>query len=324
MKVLITGANGFVGSHITEELIKNGHKVICLVRRTSNLKWLKDLSAEYRYGDITETARIPEFISGADAVVHCAGVLRARRRDAYYRVNCDAVGELAKAALQKKDNVKKIVYISSLAAMGPSSSGTFKKLDERENPISDYGRSKLEGENQLKILEGRIPYNILRPAAVYGPRDKDIFIFFQLVGMGLRPFMTKKRLIQLVYVKDVARAVCETLNRPASDNKTYALGEPTLYSWEEVGRVISQTVNKGTVPVPLFDFVFRAAGLLGETMAGFFGRAAVLNPQKIEEFLQDTWGADASVAENELGLGFTNLKNGAKITYLWYKENGWI
>ncbi|MHB9154287.1 MAG: NAD-dependent epimerase/dehydratase family protein [Endomicrobiales bacterium] len=324
MKVLLTGANGFVGSHIAEALIENGHQLVCMVRRTSDLRWLKEVRAEYRYCDVTDPALLPGAVKEADVIVHSAGVLRAQQPQAYYAVNQEATRSLAEAVLTHNPSLKKFIYLSSQAAMGPSSGLHPKSAEEPENPVSDYGKSKLAGEKALKILEGKIPYTILRPASVYGPRDKDIFIFFRLVSLGLRPRPLKDRYFQLLFVKDLARAVLAVMRSDAANGKTYVLAEEKPYSWSEVGAAIARAVGKKTLPLPLPDLAFHLTSLAAETAGALSRRPAVLNRQKVKEMLQPYWLADPGPARKDLSLDFTKLDFGAKITYQWYKANKWF
>ena len=220
MKILLTGANGFVGSHIVEELISNNHDIIVTIRKSSNLKWIKEYPIQFEYCSLNDLERLSKIVSSVDVIIHCAGVVRALNWEGYYNTNVIVTQNLVKAILKNKSNIKKFIYISSQAAMGPSSTEQPKSLTEKENPISYYGKSKLLAEQEVKKLEGQIPYTIIRPASVYGPRDKDIFIFFNLVKHHLKPNTYNKRFIQLVFVKDIAKVISTVLNNENTNNKT--------------------------------------------------------------------------------------------------------
>ena len=322
MKVLITGGNGFVGSHITEALIAAKHDVICMVRKTSDLSWLNGLPVSYMYGDLSDEKFLKSSVKNIDAVIHCAGVVRAMNKEDYFKSNVENTKNLCKTVLKSNTVLKKFIFISSQAAMGPSVSGTLRKVNDKENPVSDYGLSKLEAEKELKnMLGGKISYTILRPASVYGPRDKDIFIFFNLVHKHLRPVTIKKRQIQLVYVKDVANAAALSLENSKTDNNTYYLAEENSYKWSDVGRIIAESMSRKTVPVPLPDFIFKFAGIAAQSFSRITKKAVVLNKQKITEMLQERWTADNGAAKKDLGLEFTKLEIASKITYNWYLLN---
>ena len=332
MKILVTGSNGFIGSHIVETLAGKGHQVVCLVRRTSNCQSLeclktatsRSIGIEKRIGDVTHPKTLCDAVKGVDAVIHTAGILRTFNTEYYYHVNRDGTRNLAEAILEYNPRLKKLVYISSQAAMGPSPELRPKQMGEPENPVSDYGMSKLAGEKELEILMNKVPYTILRPAAVYGPRDKDIYIFFKLVNLGLRPRTAIKRYFQLVFVKDVAEAASRAIEIPASDYNTYFLADSTPYTWEEAALEIASAAGRKTIPLPAPDFAFKTAGFLAGIYARLRGKPAVLNSQKITEFLQHFWLGDTSLAQKNLAMDFTKLKNGGKITYSWYKDNKWL
>ncbi len=322
LKVLVTGGNGFVGSHIVEALLNAKHQVTCIVRKTSDLSWISPLPLFYKYGDLNDARFLEICAKDADVIVHCAGSVRAFNKEDYFKSNVDTTKNLCNAVLKANKNLKKFIFISSQAAMGPSASEQPRKLTDKEAPVSDYGISKLAAEDEIKkLFKNKIPYTILRPASVYGPRDKDIFIFFNLVHKHLRPVTMEKRLLQLVYVKDVADAVVASIENPKSDNQTYYLASETPYTWSDVGQIIAKAVGRKTVPIPVPDFVFKFAGMAAQSFSYISRKPAVLNKQKINEMLQEYWTADTEPAKKELGMGFTKLEIASKITYNWYLNN---
>ncbi|MCB4792448.1 MAG: NAD-dependent epimerase/dehydratase family protein [Elusimicrobia bacterium] len=324
MKILLTGANGFVGSNIAEELIENGHEVLALVRRTSFLGFLKNLPIKYYYGDMCTLQSLVEPVKHADVIIHNAGVVRAFSKDAYFQANQTGTRNLVETILQYNPKIKKLIYISSQAAMGPSTSALPKTLTEQETPVSDYGTSKLAGEKEVEILKNKVPYTILRPSSVYGPRDKDIFIFFKLINYHLRPYPIKKSYFQLVFVKDLAKFAVDSILNKKAINKTYFISDEKPYALFDVGKVIAGSIGKFTFPVPVPSIVFHLTAFFCETASKITGRPAVLNKQKIREMERSFWLADNSQTKKDFSIGFTNLEIGAKITYTWYKDNNWL
>ena len=321
MRVLLTGATGFVGSHIIEELISNNNIVIALVRKTSDLKWIKDYPVQFEQCSLNDEEKLAEIISNVDIVVHCAGVVTALNWDDYYNTNVLGTKNIVNVVIKNKKKIKKFIYISSQAAMGPSSSETPKSLTEKENPVSNYGKSKLLAEQEVKKLKDIIPYTIIRPASVYGPRDKDIFIFFNLVKHHLRPNTYNKHFIQLVFVKDIAKVISLSLDNKDTNNKTYYLCDGSIYSWKDVATTIAKSNNIKTIPVILFDFIFKIVAFFYEIIAKITKKPQVLSKEKIIEMLQVYWTADNSDVIKDTGFTFEKLENGAKITYNWYLEN---
>jgi nucleoside-diphosphate-sugar epimerase len=257
-----------------------------------------------------------------DAIVHCGGAVRALSKKDYFEANVENTVRLCKAVLEIKPNLKKFVFISSQAAMGASKSMTPKGLDELETPVSDYGLSKLIAEKEIKrLLGGKIPYTILRPASVFGQGDKDIFIFFNLVHHHLKPMTLKKRYLQLVFVEDVAKAVAASLYKEGTDSKTYFLAQMTPYTWEGLAKTIAKGADIKTMPLLLPDFVFHIAAFIAQNLAKLAKKPAILNKQKINEMLQDYWIADSTPAQRDLGIDFTLLEKATAITYNWYVKN---
>jgi nucleoside-diphosphate-sugar epimerase len=324
MKILVTGANGFLGSHIVEALCGGGHEAVCLVRKTSDLKWLRGLKVEYRFGEFGDPGLPSETFKDIDAVVHNAAIVRACDPKDYYRINEAGTKTLLELIGKHKPGLKKFILISSQSAMGPSLSNCPKRVGEKENPVGDYGKSKLLAEKALRAGAGNIPFTILRPAAAYGPRDRDILIFFKLVKFGVIPKPSKQRIVQLVFAGDVAKAVLKSLENPLTNGKTYFLGNEERYSWDKIGLTISKAVSKKAFICRMPDPLFHAAGFAVGLCSSFLRKPMVLNPEKIREMLEPFWLADSAPAKEELGLDFTKLEKGAKITYLWYKENRWL
>jgi len=325
LKVLVTGANGFVGSHIVEALLSSKYCVVCPVRETADLKWIKGLPISYKYGDLDDKNFLEKIVRDVDIIVHCAAVVRAVSKDEYFKVNVGITKNLCEIVLKTNCKLKKFIFISSQAAMGPSASADSKKITDKENPISDYGLSKLVAEREIrKMFYEKVCYTILRPATVYGPRDKDIFIFFNLVYRHLRPVTVVKRLLQLVYVKDVADSVLACLENRKTDNNTYYLADSAVYTWSELGKIISSSAGVKTVPIPIPDFIFRFVGVTAEVLSYVTKKPAVLNRQKIMEMLQEYWIADSEPSQKDLDISFTSLEVGSKITYNWYLNNGFF
>ncbi|MFA7074983.1 MAG: NAD-dependent epimerase/dehydratase family protein [Endomicrobiaceae bacterium] len=321
MKILLTGANGFVGSHILEELSADNHDIISVVRKTSNLRWINNEKVSLLYGSLGDEDFLKKAVSGIDVIIHCAGVVRALNWDIYNEINVLGTKNIVQAVLNNNPGLKKFIFISSQAAMGPSVSETPKLLSEKENPVSLYGKSKLMAELEVKALSDKIPYTILRPASVYGPRDKDIFTFFNMVNKHICPATYNKHLIQLVFVKDIAKLICKILDDKKTNNKTYYLSDGNIYSWKNVAEVIAAAANIKTFPVILFDFIFQTVGNLYEIIGRITKKPQVLSKEKINEMLQTYWTADNSQIIKDANFEFEKLENGAKITYNWYLEN---
>jgi nucleoside-diphosphate-sugar epimerase len=325
-KALVTGANGFVGSHLVEHLLDRGYDVFCLARKTSDLSFLAGLKLEYRYGDVTDIASLREALKGIDFVFHLAGLTKGKTREEYLRANSLGTKNLISACFEVNPDVKKFVYVSSQAAAGPC--GDSKPLDEDADcqPITDYGSSKLEGEKEVLAFKDKIPVSIIRPPAVYGPRDKDILFFFRMVNKGIIPlFGFGESYISLIYVKDLVRGIILAGESPNSSGKTFFLADEKFYSWSEAGEIIKKVLGVKAFKLRIPKFLLFTFATFSEMIARLKAESALVNLQKAREISQRFWLCDASKAKDELGFSAEyDLERGAEETVKWYKEKGWL
>lgn len=325
-KALVTGANGFVGSHLVEHLLARGYEVTCLVRKTSDLTFLSGLKLEYRYGDVTDINSLKEALKGIDFVFHVAGLTRAKSKEEYLRANAQGTKNLVSACFEVNPQVKKFVYVSTQAVVGPC--GDFNPLDENAEcqPITDYGRSKLEGEKEVLAFKDKIPVTIIRPPAVYGPRDKDILFFFRMVNKGIIPlFGFSHNYLSLIYVKDLARGIILAGDRQGSSGKTYFMADEKFYSWSEAGDIIKKALGVKAFKLRIPKFILFAFATFSEMIARLKAESALINLQKAREISQRYWLCDVSKAKDELGFSTEyDLERGTRETVKWYKENGWL
>jgi len=325
-KALVTGANGFVGSHLVEALFNKGYEVFCLVRKTSNLSFLSGLETEYRYGDITEVESLRKAIEGVDFVFHLAGLTRAKNKEDYYKANAQGTKNLIQTCLEINPHIKKFVYVSSQAAVGPCKDFYPLNEDAKCEPITDYGRSKLQGEKEVLSFKEKFPVTIVRPPAVYGPRDKDILFFFQTVNRRIIPlFGFKESYISLIYVKDLARGIILTAENQKSSGQIYFIADEKVYSWTEAGKIIQKSLGIRAFKLRIPKFFLFTFASFSEMVSHLKGESALVNLQKANELSQRYWLCDISKAKNELGFSPEyDLEKGALETIKWYKENKWL
>ena len=184
---LVTGATGFVGSHLVDRLIERGCNVRCLVRKTSNLRFLRHPKIDLAYGGLDGETDWDSVLAGVHTIYHVAGLTFARRAKDYYSVNHKGTEAIVGAALKHRDEIRRFVLISSLAAVGPSRDGSPVTEEIEANPITPYGRSKLMAEEAVWVVKDLLPVTVVRPPAVYGPRDYGVFEFFKSISRGISP-----------------------------------------------------------------------------------------------------------------------------------------
>lgn len=324
--VLVTGASGFVGGHVVEALVRKGIRPRCLVRRTSRLDYIKEWSPELAFGDITSLSSMEAAVEGVDAVVHCAGVIRALSLAEFLRVNADGCSNLYRACLAKNPAVRRIVHISSLAAFGPSIAGLPVQEGQERNPVSNYGRSKLGGHRIAEVHMDKLPIVILIPPAVYGPFDRAFLGLFNCVKRGFALTIgQEERWASLIYAKDLARAVLACLENEKAAGNEYLLEDGHPHTWREVANAVGQSMHKSHIRISIPPMVARAAGTVIGYAARWTGKPAYFDRDRLNDFLQPFWTCSSAKICRE--LGFTpqyNLEQGFAETFRWYTEHHWL
>jgi nucleoside-diphosphate-sugar epimerase len=313
-RVLLTGATGFVGSHVARALVEAGYEVRCGVRASSSTRWISDLDVERVTLDLRgQPEDLSRAVNNVDLVVHAAGITRARRAGDYHSVNAGSTRGLGAAALEA--GVRRFVLISSLAARGPDGSG---------HPESAYGRSKLEAEEHLRSLGGQMEAVALRPAAVYGPRDTDLLPLFRMARLGWLPTPSGAGSLQPVYAEDVARAVLAAVREPASFGP-FPVAEAALYTWEDVVAGLEGVFGRTVRAVRLPAAAFILAGRAAELAARPFSAVPVFDERRMRDLAVHTWTCDTSITERALGWrAEVPLVEGLERTARWYRQARWL
>ncbi|MGQ9570689.1 MAG: NAD-dependent epimerase/dehydratase family protein [Thermodesulfovibrionales bacterium] len=320
MKVLVTGATGFIGSHLSEELVRRGHKVICLVRENSDLKWIENTELKIIIGDCKKIESLYKAVDGIDYIFHLAGLTKACSDADFFCANADGTKNIITATLENNPNLKRFVYISSLAAVGPSQNGSPLKEDTDPHPVSSYGRSKLEGEKVVLKYKEKLPVTVIRPSAVYGPRDKDLFVFFKLLKKGIFPYWGKCY-YSLVYVDDLIQGIILAAENKKAEGQVYFMSDSKFYTNEEIMKAISSALGikafRLRIPKPFMPFF----AYIGERII----KNGIINRDKIKELSYSHWICDTTKAKDELGfIPKVRLKEGMKWTADWYRIHRWL
>lgn len=319
MNALVTGANGFIGSHLCELLARAGHKVRALVRRTSNLEWISALGLELAYGDLREPGSLVDAARGMEWVFHTAAVLRPRGMSEFTDVNCGGTRALAEAAVAA--GVKRFVFFSSAAAAGPAA-GPKQPRAERDAaaPVSLYGAGKLEAEDAVQELRGRLHSVILRFPAVYGPRDRDVLLFLKCIRRGIMPDLGGT--FSAVYVGDVARAALLAAERPVASGSVYYITDGRCYSYADMAGVGARLIGHRPVRVRIPRWALRAAGWTSERLLRM---GPVFSRDKATELTQECWACSSDKARAELGFEAEySLERGMGEAFRWYRQMEWL
>jgi dihydroflavonol-4-reductase len=326
MRAFVTGATGFIGSFLAEDLIKKGYQVRCLVRKTSNLHWIKDLNIEYHYGSLLDSESLQKGLAGCQYVFHLAGLTRARTEQEYFQGNFEGTRLLLDAALSYKDAIKRFIYVGSQAAAGPSP--TITPIDEKQvpGPLTYYGKSKLAGEEYVQKHAADLPITIIRPPVVYGPRDTDVLEFFRTVSKGIIPRLGKQeKYVSIIQVRDLNRGIIMAAENPNAVGQIYFIANQHPYSWKEVAQTTLNLLHKKGIHIAVPLFLMKMVAAVSESIAAVAGKPALVNRQKVIEMEQDYWTCSAEKARQQIGfVNELDLEQGIGETLNWYKENKWM
>ena len=326
MKALVTGGTGFIGSHLVEALLQRGIQVRCLLRKTSDLKWLKGLRIEVTVGDCSDKTSLKEAVRGVDQVFHNAGVTKAVHEKTYFEVNAFGTENLIHACLENNPHIQKFIYLSSQAAAGPCRNGNKKRESDLCEPVSAYGQSKRMGEEIALAHAYKIPLLILRPCAVYGPRERDIYTFFKLLSKGINLCLSgEDQHISLCYVEDIIQAILLSAQSQECSGEIFFLSDGQDYRMEEIGETFAQAmgIKAYCLRVPKWAIIGMAS--FSEYLSKLSGKPPLLNKGKVEEMIQRNWVCDITKARTILGFEpHIPLAQGAKLTFEWYKKENWL
>ncbi len=326
MKVLVTGGSGLLGSHVAELLSERGDRVRALVRSSSNRRHLQSLAnVELFEGSVEQSDRVAEALEGVDAIVHCAGLVKARNTDEFFSVNVGGTSNLVQAArVARSPGFKRFVHVSSLEACGPSQDGSPVPLDQ-EAPVTAYGRSKLAAEKVVLSAKDELPVTLLRPGAIYGPRDAEILQAFKAIERGLLPLIDEGRALGMwIYASDCAAACIRAIDADVPSGRTYfvddgcgPLSQQQMLSDAEraLGR---RAFVRRSLPVPLLMAVARGLEMAGRVA----NRPVMLTREKASMLLQD-WVCSSEETRRDLSWEpKVPWSEGVELAVRWYRREG--
>ena len=325
-RVLITGASGFVGYHLIQEALAKGLEVYAAVRRSSQVDHLRDLPVTFTYPDFTDlkSLRADLEMHQYDYIIHAAGITKALHRKEYDLVNAEYTLNLGQAICETQLPLKKFVFISSLAAVGPSLNGHPITESDAAHPVTPYGKSKLLAELYLSTLYA-LPIIILRPTAVYGPRDRDLFIVLKAISRGIEPYIGRKdQRLSFIYVKDLATATLDALHSEIT-RKAYNVSDGVPYNRYALADISKAILQKQTLRVHLPGPLVRVMALAQETVGRLRGQMPALNLDKLPELTAANWSCSIDHIKEDLGfVPRYSFEKGLTETIQWYKEQQWL
>ena len=326
MKALVTGGTGFIGSHLVEALVHRGDHVRCLVRSKMHLGWVKNSPVEFVVGNCLEKNSLEQAVKDVDYVFHLAGVTTAVKEKTYFEVNALGTENLIEACIEHNNRLKKLIYLSSQAAAGPSPSGANKKESDPCEPVSPYGKSKLHGEQSALCHSHELPLVILRPCSVYGPRDRSFYTLFKCVSKGVLPCIADHdQHISLCYVEDLVRAILLAAETHTESGGVFFLSDGRDYRMEEIGDMFAQALEMRALRLRLPKRMLFGMAFIAECFSRLTGNPSIMNRGKVEEMIRKNWVVDITKARTVLGFEpRMSLARGAELAVAWYKKENWL
>jgi nucleoside-diphosphate-sugar epimerase len=322
MRALVTGATGFVGSHLVEALQRSSIEVTAFARSAAKAADLVRRGVRVVNGDLDDAAGLDRAVENQDVVYHVAGMVAARDETEFLRCNRDGTQNLLTAT--ERQGRPRFVLVSSLAAAGPAPRGTPLLGTEPPRPVTAYGRSKLAAEHVVR--SSSLPWSIIRPPIVYGPRDREVLKVFRLARLGLAPvFGDGAQELSAVHAGDLAQALLAAAQAPEAIGRTYHACYPQVFTSGDLGRSVAATMGRSVVRLKVPHAIGRTLLAITERTARLTGRVTILTRDKANEFFQPAWTGDPAPLMRDTGWRPRyDLSSGLADTYRWYREAGWL
>lgn len=322
MRIALTGADGFLGSHLCRFLRDHGSSVTALVLKSSPLP--QPVGVGIIRSSFSDPRELADQLKGHDVLINLAGNMRGARAKPYFDANIKLVQTLI-LSLKRMDRPPRLFHFSSVAAIGPSPSHRLLKENDPPHPISLYGKTKAIGEKLLRKAASQIPITILRLCSLYGPGDRCFLALFSLAGKGYFPRLcTRSKRFQLLHVEDSLPLLQQIVSHPPS-NVLLHVGNPAVTTDSDLYRALGKAAGKTLKELFVPRSVARVAGRLYDLLEQLTGHSDLMSSSKIEEMSDPNWTHDYTEFVRQYApTSFTSLEEGVEKTFSWYRENGWL
>ncbi len=327
-RLLITGANGFIGSALAERAASLGWEVTAAVRPHSDRSHLEGLNLRFIHLPYDAPEKLRQALQQAgrfDYVAHIAGTTKALRAEDYFRINADYTRHLAEVLTEADLRPKRFLFLSSLAALGPAQEGKRIWRGQPPKPVTTYGASKRAAEVHLEVLGERLPWIVLQPTAVFGPRDRDLFQFVQLVDRGWEIYIGRRpQQVSFIYVGDLVELMIAALMRGPNGQKLVAT-DGRDYTADALGAAARAALGRRTRQVRLPLAAVWVVAALNEGVGRWRGKMPALHREKLRELGRANWWCEASETFRLLNVEPQyDLYSGMQETIAWYRQHDWL
>ncbi len=325
MRIAVTGATGFIGSHLVEALRARGHEVTCLARGPERLKWIENLPVRVVYGDVSRPDTLPALVEGQDVLVHTAALTKASDLAGFLRVNVMGTENLMQAITRHNPGLRRFIFISSQEAMGPCPDCSPMGEEAVQAPISMYGKSKALAEQALFAFRHAVPMTVIRPPAVYGPRERDIYAYFRMAAHGIAPIAGNGITLNMVFVKNLVLGIALAAERGEGNYRSYFFTDGPAVSWGEFSDLLGEALDRRLMKIHVPPFILGMIAGVSGIYSTLTHKAVLLSRDKIEAMKHEFWLVSDRRARSELGYSPAySTRDGLRETAEWYKTQGWL
>lgn len=322
---VVTGGTGFVGSHLVDLLLAKDFEVRCIIRKSSNLRWLKGKNVKIFDCGLFDKEGLHEPLSDSDYLFHVAGVVRSKSKKGFFTGNVDTTKNLLDVVSNSK-KIKRVVIVSSLTACGPAQNGIPCNEETVPNPITTYGKSKLAEEKLAKEYMSKIPITICRAPAIYGERESDIYAMFKGVQKGIMTLVGfNEKKLSLIHGRDFVNGIYLAALSEKAKGQIYFISSEKIYDWDKVSDAMEKAVGRKALRIRIPHFTIYLIGGVSHFLNYFSSKPATFNLEKARDFVQENWTCDTTKAMKDFGYSQQILlEEGMQSTVDWYREHKWL
>lgn len=303
LKALVTGGTGFIGSHLVQTLVSKNWRVTCLIRPTSRTGGLKKLPVRLVVHETDDAENLGKAVEEQDYIFHLAARIRSASPRVYDLANHQLTRDLVRACIERNPRVKRFVYVSSIAAAGPSLPGQYSEESQEPSPTSEYGRTKLKGEAAVREAWHLIPATIIRPPNVYGPRQQETRLLIQLISKRIVPLLKERgEATSLIYIKDLIEGILQAAFSPKTNNQIYYLTDGKGYSWRTLILTMKRQVLGQALFFPLPESIIYALAWLTDMIKATHIARPYFGRRIWRAMTQTLWLFSSSKAEKDFGF----------------------